>query len=80
MRRAYFFGENSFRYIITREKENRNIERPTDDEPVPILPDEEPNPPETPTDERRRDPRRIPGEPDPPPVREPNPNEPTRFF
>ena len=81
MRRAYFFGESCFGYIIARERENRNIERPTDDEPVPILPDEEPSPAETPADERRRDPRRRPDDqPDPPPVREPNPNEPTRFF
>jgi len=74
MRKPYFFGETCFAYAVARARENRNIEVPSED-PVPRLPDEEPNVPvETPP------PRGPDNQPDPPPIREPNPDEPTRLF
>ena len=77
MRKAYFFGETCFAYVIARERENRNIEAPPDSEPVPLLPDEEPVPP---VDRPPGQPARPENEPDPPPIREPHPSEPTRLF
>jgi hypothetical protein len=75
MRKAYFYGETCFAYVLA--KENRNIEMPPPDESIPILPDEEHEPPvDAPPDQ----PRRPEDQPDPPPIREPNPNEPTRLF
>lgn len=78
MRKAYFYGDTSFGYVIARERDNRNIEAPPpDSESIPILPDEEHDPP---VDRPLDQPRRPEDQPDPPPIREPNPNEPTRLF
>lgn len=75
MRKAHFFGETCFAYLIARERENRNIELPEDPNPVP--PGEEHGPPiETPPDQ----PGAPENQPDPPPIREPNPAEPVRLF
>lgn len=79
MRKAYFFGESCFAFAIARARDNRNIEMPPDSGSVPILPDEERNPPvDAPPD--RPDKPEEEDQPDPPPIREPDPNEPTRFF
>ena len=78
MRKLYFYGETSFAFVIARERDNRNIEMPPPDpESIPILPDEEHEPPVDAPPDR---PRRPEDQPDPPPIREPNPNEPTRLF
>jgi len=78
MRRAYFYGESCFAFVVARERNNRNIEAPPDSGSIPILPDEEHNPPADPPPDRG--PSRPEDEPDPPPIREPDPNTPTRFF
>jgi len=55
---------------------NPNIELPPDDTPIPLPPDQEHGPPiETPPD----DPSSPENQPDPPPIDEPNPDEPTRL-
>lgn len=75
MRKAYFFGEHCFAHVMATSRENPNIEMPPDT--IPVLPDEEHGPPvETPPDQ----PGRPDNQPDPPPIREPNPAEPTRLF
>jgi hypothetical protein len=77
MRKAYFFGESCFAYAVARARDNRDIEMPPDSGSIPILPDEERDPPvDAPPDQ----PRRPEDQPDPPPIREPNPNEPTWLF
>ena len=77
MRRAHFYGDICLAYVIARERDNRNIEMPPPDSSIPILPDEDHEPPvDTPPDQ----PRKPEDQPDPPPMREPNPNEPTRLF
>jgi hypothetical protein len=77
MRRPYFFGESCFAYVVVRQRENRDIEMPSDSGSIPILPDEEHDPP---VDAPPDGPRKPEDQPDPPPVREPNPTEPTRLF
>jgi hypothetical protein len=77
MRKPYFFGETCFAYVIARERDNRDIEMPPDSGSIPILPDEERFPPiDAPPDQ----PARPEDQPDPPPIREPNPAEPSRVF
>lgn len=77
MRKPYFFGESCFAYAVARERSNPDIELPPDSDSIPIIPDEERNPPvDAPPDQ----PRRPEDQPDPPPIREPDPNEPTRLF
>ena len=77
MRKAYFFGENCFAYVVARERDNRNIDMPPDSNSLPIPPDEEHGPPiETPPDQ----PGKPEDQPDPAPIRDPNPSEPTRLF
>lgn len=78
MRRAHFYGDICLAYVIARERDNRNIEMPPPDSSIPILPDEEHDPPVDAPPDRR--PKRPEDQPDPPPIREPNPNEPTRLF
>jgi hypothetical protein len=76
MRRAYFYGENCFAFAVARERDNRNIEMPPDSESIPIVPDEEHGPSiDIPPDHpgKRED------QPDPPPIHEPDPSEPTRL-
>jgi len=72
MRRAYYFGETCFAHVVARHRD-RNDDTPTD---IPILPDEEPDPPSDNPPERA--PHRD-DEPDPPPMKDPDPHEPTRF-
>jgi hypothetical protein len=77
MRQPYFFGESCFAYVVARERENRDIEMPPDSGSIPLLPDEEHDPPvDTPPDQ----PGTPEDQPDPPPIREPNPSEPSRLF
>jgi hypothetical protein len=84
MRRAYFYGEGYFAFAVVRARDGRNIddgrniEMPPDSGSIPILPDEERDPPVDAPPDRR--PTRPEDEPDPPPIREPNPDEPTRVF
>jgi hypothetical protein len=59
-------------YVSKSRRENPNIEMPSDSIPVP--PDEEHGPPvEAP-------PRTPDNQPDPPPIEEPDPDEPKRLF
>jgi len=76
MRRPYFFGEAFSAYVAARLRENPNIEMPPDSGSIPLLPDEEHGPP---VDEPPDQPRKPEDQPDPPPIREPNPSEPTRL-
>lgn len=73
--RTHFFGESPF-YISTRGRNNPNIEMPTEDEPFPIPPDQEHGPP---VNEPVRNPDAPEDQPDPTPIREPGPKEPTRL-
>jgi hypothetical protein len=77
MRRPYFFGEAFSAYVTASLRENPNIEMPPDSGSIPLLPDEEHGPP---VDEPPDQPRKPEDQPDPPPIREPNPSEPTRLF
>jgi hypothetical protein len=75
--RYSFIGRNDIEYIFVSRRPNPNIEMPTDDWSVPLPPDQEHGPPiETPSDQ----PGRRENQPDPPPIKEPNPEEPTRLF
>ena len=77
MRKAYFYGEATFAFAMVRERDNRNIEMPPpDSDSIPILPDEEHDPPVDAPPDRR--PTRPEDEPDPPPIGDPSTNEPTR--
>ncbi len=72
MRQPLFFGEAWVRYLIPRQREDPDIEKPSDDDPVPLLPGEEHGPRvERPPDKDQEDPL---------PIGEPNPAEPTRLF
>ncbi len=70
--RTHFFGESAF-FAHTGRRNNPNIEMPTENEPFPIPPDEEHEPP---PDAPPYHPGRPKNEPDPPPIREPGPDEP----
>jgi hypothetical protein len=59
------------RYLSKSRRENPNIEMPSDSIPAP--PDEEHRPVEMP-------PRTPDNQPDPPPIEEPNQDEPKRLF
>jgi hypothetical protein len=77
MRKAYFYGEAGFAFVIPRQPGNRNIEAPPPDSDIPLMPDEEHGPPiDTPPDQ----PGTPENQPDPPPVKEPDPSEPVRLF
>jgi hypothetical protein len=77
MRKAFFYGEACFASVNARERGNRNIEMPPPDSDIPLMPDEEHGPPiDTPPDQ----PGTPENQPDPPPIKEPNPSEPVRLF
>jgi hypothetical protein len=71
MRRVYYFGENCFAHVVARQRDRNDT--PTD---IPILPDEEPEPPPDNPPDRAPHPD---DQPDPPPMKDPDPREPTRF-
>ena len=64
--------------LIGRSREpNPNIELPTDEDSIPLPPDQEHGPPiETPPDQ----PGTPENQPDPPPIKEPDPNGPIRLI
>ena len=73
MRGTFYFSEAFSAYL--RQREDADIKMPPDGSPFP--PDAEPNPP---VDTPPGQPRTPEDQPDPPPIREPDPKEPTRLF